>query len=706
MARRYGAPSAAALLSFLVSALLALAPRSSAQCAPAIEFGMNPSFHTWSSRAIVFADAAMRVREYSFWQNGAPAGRAPLIPLGRGLLGEGWPDPAALGSFTRFGAYLFGSMEGTVPDGRARPYVVTWKGAGAVKLEGPNVTGERAREAQRVEVFVDPTRGNGNNVLSLSWSTADARDPVRDVRVWLPGMELADELFWPPFLAKVRALNAGAGPHTWRTLDWTRVNEYGRPASHTGFTFDLAGMVTPRSASQGTFRGVCPEFQVALCNALGADLHFQVPHRTADLSEADYVLFLTRTLTALRDGSPGVPGFLGGRRFEALAPGRTVTLELSNEIWNSIFPVNGWMRAEAQRKGIGFHDQVASQIQLVFDVARTVFSGPDAARLRTYVGGFAGDPSYLERVLARLAPGTRVDAAGPAAYAGPRRTDMDAWLAGSSASACPNCPDAPGLLAAARRSIQSLRPQIASHRAIVDAYRNPDGTHPALELYEGGLNLKSAGEPWAAAARALQPDPELFDLFVDEYVPMLVDEGVELVNWYSFMSDQDAPSVDAYGMWNDMAQAIDLPVARPYADQGAPKAAVVCFGPPLAATCVPARATLRTAVGNADSFRATPPVLGGFFEATVDLASTGHPSAFVVYSLTPTSIPLPSGGTVLAAVNGAEFLPLQSGPLARWRVPIANDPALAGLTITTQAYHVGGRTGIALSNAMDLVFGR
>src|SRR5262249_38733037 len=160
------------------------------------------------------------------------------------------------------------------------------------------------------------------------------------------------------------------------------------------------------------------------------------------------------------------------------------------EIWNSAFPVNAWMHAEAARKGISFAEQVASQVQLLFDAANAVFAGPDARRLRTFVAGFVADPSYLAGVLSHLRPGTQVDALGPAAYLGPRRPDMDAWLAGSTSTSCPNCPTPTGLLAACDSTLDALRPLLARHRDLARGWLNPDGSHPALELYEGGLNLK------------------------------------------------------------------------------------------------------------------------------------------------------------------------------------------------------------------------
>src|SRR5262249_52432745 len=117
-------------------------------------------------------------------------------------------------------------------------------------------------------------------------------------------------------------------------------------------------------------------------------------------------------------------------------------------------------------------------------------------------------------------------------------------------------------------------------------------------------------------------------------------------------------------------------------------------------------ATSRSAPGNLVNYSANAPVLGRTFRAQVDLRASGAGSAFIVASLLPTSIPLPTGQTLLSGVNGAQFLPVHSGPLAVWELPVPNDPALAGVFITTQAVELGPGSAVNLSNAMDLDFGR
>ncbi|NOT29312.1 MAG: hypothetical protein HOP15_02555 [Planctomycetes bacterium] len=688
----------------LVAPLLAARPADAqGACQPAIQYGMNPSFQNWSSRAIVFADAFQRVKTFFYWNDG-PLDEAPLIALGSGLPGAGWPDPARLGPGQRYGSMLFGQMDGTLPDGRVQPYVVTWNGKGHVMLEGPSVVAHANRSAARVEVHVDPTLESASSLLSISWTALDPADPVRNVHVWLPGMERGTRIFWPPFVDKLKAMNAGRGPHTWRTLDWTRVNDYGRPPAADGFVFDRVGVIGPGSPSQGTARGVALEYQIALCNLLGMNLHLQLPHRTKDMTGSDYAAFLYEQLRIVRDGSPGIPGLYGGRAFAGLEPALTVTVELSNEIWNGDFPVSLWMNLEALRRNITYIQQVAGEVQLLFDTAEAVFEGPNHARLRTYVGGFSAAPTYAAKILAFLRPGTQVDALGSAAYLGPQKPEIVAWLVGSSASACPNCPDTTALLDSASARVESLRPKLRAHREIADAWLNPDGSNPAFELYEGGMHLRAHRRPWAAAGRAAQTDPRVFEMLTNQYVPMLMEEGVELLNWYSFMSDQDAPRVDAHGIWNDMDQELTLPVQQPYEDEGAPKAAVVYLGPPLAGDCPRARAFSRQASDKAPVLTATPPVLGATFRAEVELASAGE-RALVLGSRSSPPAASPSGPKAFGSAHGAVLFPAQAGPVAAWSLRLPNDPALAGLELTIQAVVLGGSRGIRLSNAVDLTFG-
>jgi len=550
--------------------------------ANALEYGMNPSFSRWSSREIVFADAMMRASEFLIVrERELRLELAPLVPFGSPPRpGAGWPDFSALAPGESAGAWLFGAMEGTLPDGRTTPWILSWEGSGKCSLIGSAVRRHEPITPQRVRVFVDPEQGRGNGTVALWIESSSPLDPVRKVRVWLPGTASTKPLFWPPYLEKVRAMNGGAGPHTWRTLDWNAVNAYGANDLFGSFRFDLDARIRPTSPSQGTRRGVCPEFQAAFANELDCGLHFQVPHRTEDLSRARYELYLRDVFERLRDGAPAVEGVQGGRVLSGLEPDLPLTLELSNELWNSVFPAQRWMVSEAARRGQTVHETIAEELLLVWRVADEVFGG--TRRVRRYVGGWMAEPDFARRILEALPRGTRVDALGCAAYVRPTPETIEVWNRGAGGGSCPNCPTPEGVLAAAWDSLPRLRAGLRAHRALADGWINPDGTHPALELYECGQSFDALGAPWGVAARAAQTLPGMYTLLVNGLIPLLVDEGVELASWYSFMTDQ-SPSGGVsvgFGLWNDMHQTITLPVPDVYLDEGAPKAAAVYRGPP------------------------------------------------------------------------------------------------------------------------------
>ena len=548
----------------------------------ALEYGMNPSFQRWSSREIVFADAMMRASEFVIVRAGVLTTEgAPLVTLAESpaRLGAGWPDFAGLAPGDTVGAWLFGAMEGTLPDGRDQPWILTWEGTGACLLMGSAVLREERSGLRRMDAYVDPEVGRGNGTVAL-WITASSpADPVRNVRVWLPGTYPARPLFWPPYLERVQAMNHGAGPHVWRTLDWTRVNDYGATDPPLPFVFDLAGAIRPSSPSQGTRRGVCPEFQVALCNRVGANLHFQVPHRTDQMSVGDYERFLRDAFTRIRDGAPAVSGINGYAAFAGLDPDLELTLEYSNEVWNAM-PANRWLARQAVLRGLTLHETIAEELLFVWRIADEVFAG--RREVRRFVGGFVAQPDFVRRILEALPAGTRVDALGPSCYFRPRPDAIARWMQGATPGNCPNCPTPLEVIAAARESIDELRLLVREHRELAERWLNPDGSHPSLELYECGQAFDAHGDPWGPAAREAQTLPAMYAAFVDDLVPMLVEEGVAVVSWYSFMTDPDpSHGVDVgYGIWDHMQQPLTLPVPEPYLDEGVPKAAAIYRGPP------------------------------------------------------------------------------------------------------------------------------
>ena len=121
-------------------------------------------------------------------------------------------------------------------------------------------------------------------------------------------------------------------------------------------------------------------------------------------------------------------------------------------------------------------------------------------------------------------------------------------------------------------------------------------------------------------------------------------------------------------------------------------------------------ARFRNAGANPGSYTATTlPRLGTTYVATVNVGgTTGHNFAWLVGYGGPATLPLGGGQIVLVdPFSGPELLnlPLVSGPVATYIIPIPADVGFVGLRASTQAAHVGGIQPYALSNAQDLVLG-
>jgi len=121
--------------------------------------------------------------------------------------------------------------------------------------------------------------------------------------------------------------------------------------------------------------------------------------------------------------------------------------------------------------------------------------------------------------------------------------------------------------------------------------------------------------------------------------------------------------------------------------------------------------TFRSAGTNPASYDAvTLPVLGTTYTGTIDLgATTGHSLAWLVGYVTPLTLALGGGQTILVNVADptGELLTqaMLPGPIATYNLPVPSDIALVAFTLSTQGLHIGGVQPFALSNAQDLFLG-
>jgi hypothetical protein len=174
-------------------------------------------------------------------------------------------------------------------------YVCLYEGEGRIEFNGI----ERIISRQPGRIVFEP---KGRDAFFLQLRATDPDNPVRNIRVIMPGFEAGyrEEPWHPAFLTRWRNFN------TFRFMDWMKTNGSNirgwdeRPTPEFYTTTD---------------RGIPLEWMIDLCNRLDVNPWFCMPHLAGD----DYVRQFARQVK------------------RELKPGLTVYIEYSNEIWNSMF---------------------------------------------------------------------------------------------------------------------------------------------------------------------------------------------------------------------------------------------------------------------------------------------------------------------------------------------------------------------------------
>lgn len=206
-----------------------------------------------------------------------------------------------------FARTVFNSAGSPWPGGA---YVVCYEGAGNVTYSGGaslQSSGSTAACPRRDELNV-----TGNQIWFLTIeSTGPAPNHIRNIRVLPPDIvEIGTPRFHPDFLAEL------APYRSIRFMDWAHANG-------DGFVFpfrpnpvvDVGDLPKVSDAHWTREAGVPLAVMIELANGTGAEPWFTIPHQATDATVAAIA-------RQVRD---------------TLAPGRTVYVEHSNEIWNN-FP--------------------------------------------------------------------------------------------------------------------------------------------------------------------------------------------------------------------------------------------------------------------------------------------------------------------------------------------------------------------------------
>jgi hypothetical protein len=278
-----------------------------------------------------------------------------------------------------------------------------------------------------------------------------------------------------------------------RFLNWTATN-----GNHIKNWSDVLSPTDPQNNNiQGftpnpgsLYRVMAYEWQIDLCNRVGADMWITVPAHT-DMSSDGYWSKLARVI---RDN---------------LAPSLKVYIEYSNEIWNFAFEQRDYVNRQAQAAGVSGDDNtrvwkytVKASADL-WQVFINEFSGRD--RLKLVLPGQSANPymaeaHYQNLSNASLNPnGLRPDVYAIAPYVG-----HEVNSSGSD------------IFNQLRKELESItRPQLKRHRELADANKIE------LVTYEAGQHVFKGGR-----VASVNRDPKMYKFYKDyltmlsEYVPL------------------------------------------------------------------------------------------------------------------------------------------------------------------------------------------
>ncbi len=343
--------SRSAFFGALFLSLLATAPAATAQQAPGgspDKFGVNLDDVIDFGTEWAFVDVFKQARPWISqdtgfggpWNNGNPIATTA----------EGWP---LLSPGQAAGTLMCREINGKYPGG---VYTCFYEGTGTILF------GNDASILSQVpgEIKVNVIPGNGGIYLKID--SSDTNDPIRNIRVVMPGFEdtYQTQPFHPRFLERLKPYGVI------RFLRWQRIND--SPLAN------WSDRTLKTNYTQATPNGVAYEYMIELCNKLGKDAWVHVPHLADDN-------FINQFATKLRD---------------ELDPNLHLYIEYSNEVWNNIYDqydyaelnglLAGYFTTNLWQSAVSWYSERAVQM---FDQFYAVFGASAPTRLTRVMGGMA-----------------------------------------------------------------------------------------------------------------------------------------------------------------------------------------------------------------------------------------------------------------------------------------------------------------------------
>lgn len=255
-------------------------------------------------------------------------------------------------------------------------YLLSYDGRGEIFLGlDAKIAG---RQGKDLMVDVKPKAS-----VILKIMKTDQTDPVRNIRMYLPGFEPIQNTstFNPAYRDYLR------GFKVIRFMDWANANQ--------NDVVEWADRTRTNHASQDRKTGVALEYMIQMAEELDVNPWFTVPHAANDGYVRQMALLIK----------------------QRMKPGRKFYIEYSNEVWNAQFPQYAYAAKEAARLGLRNADEFYRRRSLeVFEIFERVFGG--TSRLVRVLSGQAVNTFRGKRLLDYPDIGRQVDAYAIAPYFG------------------------------------------------------------------------------------------------------------------------------------------------------------------------------------------------------------------------------------------------------------------------------------------------
>ena len=467
-----------------------------------MKLGINVSPPWYAGQSWVFVDPLR--------QSGTGSGPWNLANKPAPLTIDGYPVLASgQSAFTR--AYL--NLNGHYPGGL---YNCTWDGDGTISFGGDAAV-PKAGGLQTCQVLIArPT--NAGIICTITRS--NPADPVRAIRMQPSGMT---GRFRAEYLA---GFSNFPGPirfkdwqftQSWPEFGWVRWCDRSSVewCSHAdGVTSVVDGFgnavvdasVTPnRPYLRGA--GVCLEYCVDLCNTLGRDGWFCIPHIATD----EYIYGMA---SMIRD---------------RLKPSLKCYIEWSNEIWNWNYAVSAFLTSIGIAAGITGtlhqHDygEVAS-LAHAFGIWDSAW--PDHTRCRRVLNEQLGGVVRFDQIMTALqtAGYTGIDGFAAAPYFQPSGTAVQGYSAATTAAQ---------VLADSSVTIDTLLvPAMVQLGQYTSKWSSIFGRPIDLVAYECGPELNPLSHPWGPAYIAAGTDPGITPVMTQLFAAMQ-SAGFSLACYYT-----------------------------------------------------------------------------------------------------------------------------------------------------------------------------